>query len=212
MPTAPVRPLWLQRVVPDRSPRCPGSVLRVPESLRGSLLISTPGLRDPNFDRTVVLVLEHEEDGALGVVLNRPSATPVSEVLDGWSDLVCDPPIVFVGGPVDSSAAICLGSVRPGAVSEAVRVVMPTLAVIDLDTDPSLLTHEVAYVRVYAGYAGWGGGQLDEEVEAGGWFVVDARPADPFTGAPSLLWRTVLRRQPGRLSLYSSFPEDPSHN
>jgi putative transcriptional regulator len=182
------------------------------ESLRGSLLISAPALRDPNFDRTVVLVLEHDAEGALGVVLNRPSGTRVGEVLGAWAEHACEPGVVFVGGPVDSSAAICLGSVRPGASSEAIQQVMPTLAVVDLDTDPSLLTHQVAYVRVYAGYSGWGAGQLDDEVTAGGWFVVDALPADAFSGSPGLLWRTVLRRQPGRLSLYSTYPEDPSHN
>ena len=181
-------------------------------SLRGRLLVSNPALRDPNFDRTVVLVLEHDEDGALGLILNRPSGTPLGEVLPDWSGLSSDPPLVFVGGPVDESAAICLGSCRPGATSEAIQFVFPTVGVVDLDTDPDLLTHLVAYVRVFAGYAGWGAGQLDEEVEANGWFVVDVLPNDPFTPSPASLWRTVLRRQPGRLPLYSTYPEDPSHN
>ena len=181
-------------------------------SLRGRLLISTPGLRDPHFDRTVVLVLEHDADGALGLVLNRPSGTPVGAVLPSWADITCDPPVVFAGGPVDASAAICLGSCRPGATSEAIQVIIPTLGVVDLDRDPGLLTHEVAHVRVFAGYAGWGAGQLDDEIEAGGWFVADALPADPFTAAPHLLWRTVLRRQPDRLALFSTYPEDPTHN
>ena len=82
----------------------------------------------------------------------------------------------------------------------------------DLDTDPALITHLVAHVRIFAGYAGWGGGQLDDEVATGGWFVVDALPTDPFTPVPVLLWRTVLRRQPGRLSFYATYPADPSHN
>ena len=181
-------------------------------SLRGRLLISTPGLRDPNFDRTVVLVLEHDEDGALGLVLNRPSGTPVGAVLPAWDGITADPGVVFVGGPVDASAAICLGSRRPGATSPAIQPVSPTLGVVDLDADPALLTHDVAYVRVFAGYAGWGGGQLDDEVEAGGWFVVDALPVDPFTSSPHGLWKAVLRRQPNRLALFSTYPEDPSHN
>ena len=181
-------------------------------SLRGRLLISTPGLRDPNFDRTVVLVLEHDGDGALGLVLNRPSGTPVGAVLPAWSDITTEPSVVFVGGPVDASAAICLGSCRPGATSPAIQPISPTLGVIDLDTEPGLLTHQVAYVRVFAGYAGWGGGQLDDEVEAGGWFVTDALPADPFTPVPLLLWRNVLRRQAGKLALFSTYPEDTSHN
>jgi len=181
-------------------------------SLRGRLLVSTPGLRDPNFDRTAVIVLEHDPDGALGLVLNRASRTRVSEVLPAWQGIACDPDVVFVGGPVDASAAICLGSCRPGATSEAIQPVSPFLGVVDLDSDPALLTHLVAHVRVFSGYAGWGAGQLDEELEAGGWFVVDALPGDPFSPTPATLWQAVLRRQPGRLALFSTYPEDPSHN
>ena len=182
------------------------------QSLRGRLLVSTPGLSDPNFDRTVVLVLEHDEDGALGLILNRPSATRVSDVLPAWHDVASDPPVVFSGGPVDPSAAICLGSTRPGVVSAAVQVVSPTVGVVDLDADPGLLSTDVAYVRVFAGYAGWGGGQLDDELEVGGWFVVDPLPGDAFTTSPGGLWRTVLRRQGGRLALFSTYPSDPVHN
>ncbi|HEX8002767.1 MAG TPA: YqgE/AlgH family protein [Mycobacteriales bacterium] len=184
----------------------------MPESLRGRLLVSTPGLGDPNFDRSVVLVLEHDEDGALGVILNRPTDTAVAEVLPSWGDLASEPPVVFSGGPVDSTAAICLGSTRPGVVNAAVQAVSPTLGVVDLDSDPALLAADVAYVRVYAGYAGWGGGQLDGEVEAGGWFVLECLPPDPFTASPLTLWRQVLRRQGGRLALASTFPADPSFN
>lgn len=181
-------------------------------SLRGRLLVSTPGLRDPNFDRTVVLVLEHDEGGALGLVLNRASRTPVGEVLPAWQDIASEPDVVFVGGPVDPSAAICLGSCRPGATSEAIQLVTPFVGVVDLDTDPALITHEVAYVRIFAGYAGWGAGQLDEEIESDGWFVVDALPGDAFSPMPGVLWPAVLRRQPGRLALFSTYPEDPTHN
>ena len=174
--------------------------------------MSTPGLSDPNFDRAVVLLLEHDEDGALGVILNRPSTTPVGEVLPSWQDLSSEPPVVFGGGPVDGTAAICLGSTRPGVVNAAVQAISPTLGVVDLDSDPALLAADVAYVRIFAGYAGWGAGQLDAEIDAGGWFVVPCLPPDPFTAAPATLWRTVLRRQGGRLALASTFPEDPSHN
>ena len=174
--------------------------------------MSTPGLSDPNFDRTVVLLLEHDPDGALGVILNRPTTTPVGEVLPDWSDLSSEPPVVFAGGPVDSTAAICLGSTRPGVVNPAVQAIAPTLGVVDLDSDPALLAADVAYVRVFAGYAGWGGGQLDAEVEAGGWFVLERLPGDAFSASPLTLWRTVLRRQGGRLALVSTYPGDPTHN
>jgi putative transcriptional regulator len=186
--------------------------LSVAETLRGRLLVATPGLRDPNFDRTIVLVLEHDADGALGLVLNRPSATGLADVLPAWQALACDPPLVFAGGPVDANAAICLGSTRPGVVNPAVQPITPTVGVVDLDADPDLLTADVAHVRIFAGYAGWGGGQLDEEVDADGWFLVDALPGDAFLGTPALLWRTVLRRQAGRMALFSTFPEDPAHN
>ena len=182
------------------------------ETLRGRLLVATPGLRDPNFDRTIVLVLEHDPDGGLGLVLNRPSTTVLADVLPGWQPLACDPQVVFAGGPVDGNAAICLGSTRPGVVNPAVQPITPTLGVVDLDSDPALLTADLAHVRVFAGYAGWGGGQLDEEVEADGWFVVDALPGDAFLQQPGQLWRVVLRRQPGRLALFSTYPEDPTHN
>jgi putative transcriptional regulator len=184
----------------------------VAETLRGRLLVAAPGLRDPNFDRSVVLVVEHDADGALGLVLNRATATAVADVLPAWEPLAGDPPVVFAGGPVDGTAAICLGSTRPGVVNPAVQAVTPTVGVVDLDADPALLTSDVAHVRVFAGYAGWGGGQLDEEVEADGWFVVDALPGDAFVAAPAGLWRAVLRRQPGRLALFSTFPDDPAHN
>lgn len=181
-------------------------------SLKGRLLVSTPGLRDPNFDRTVVLVLEHDGDGALGLVLNRPSSTPVEDVLPTWHDITSDPQVVFSGGPVDGSAAICLGSTRPGVVAGAVQLITPTVGVVDLDSDPALLAADVAYVRVFAGYAGWGGEQLEQEIEAGGWFVVDALPGDAFTAGPGGLWRAVLRRQGGRTALFSTYPADPVHN
>ena len=184
----------------------------MPDSLRGRLLVSTPGLGDPNFERAVVLLLEHDPEGALGVILNRPTDTAVGEVLPDWQDLTSDPPVVFAGGPVDGTAAICLGSTRPGVVNAAVQAVSPTLGVVDLDSDPALLAADVAYIRVYAGYAGWGAGQLDAEVEAGGWIVVDCLPPDPFTASPLTLWRGVLRRQGGRLALASTYPADPTHN
>jgi putative transcriptional regulator len=184
----------------------------VPDPLRGRLLVSTPGLRDPHFDRSVVLLVDHDENGALGVILNRPSATPVADVLPSWQDLASDPPLVFAGGPVDGTAAICLGSTRPGVDTEAVRAVSPTLGVVDLDSDPALLAADVAYVRIFAGYAGWGAGQLDAEIEAGGWFVVDSLPGDAFTAAPGQLWRVVLRRQGGRLAFVATYPEDPGAN
>lgn len=192
----------------EPSPSSPAPVA----SLRGRLLVSTPGLTDASFDRTVVLLLEHDADGALGVILNRQSDTSVREVLPDWHRIASEPPVVFSGGPVDPTAAICLGSTRPGVVNPAIQAISPTLGIVDLDSDPLLLSADVAYVRVFAGYSGWTGGQLEAEIAAGGWFVVDSLPGDAFTASPATTWRGVLRRQGGRLALFSTYPEDPGHN
>ncbi|MCW2776785.1 MAG: hypothetical protein JWN17_510, partial [Frankiales bacterium] len=163
----------------------------------------------------VVLLLQHsDDDGALGVVLNRPSGTDVDEVLPGWQDLAAGPSTVFVGGPVQPEGALCLGRLRPGAAGTRVAPLPgnPLLATVDLDAPPDDVAPLVQRVRVFAGCAGWSPGQLEGEVEEGSWWVLDSLPGDPFTPEPDLLWRQVLRRQGGTLSLVSTYPEDPTHN
>ena len=186
-------------------------------SWSGRLLVATPLLTEDTFRRTVVQLLQHDaEDGALGVVVNRPSHTPLSEVLPGWALLAPEPVTVFVGGPVQQSAAICLGRIN-GAVSptedeEPSYVVVPGapwLGTIDLDVEAA---DPVEEVRVFAGYAGWSPGQLEEEVEEGAWWVCDSLPRDCFTESPKQLWRDVLRRQGMPLALAASYPEDPALN
>lgn len=167
--------------------------------LAGKLLVALPLLSDPNFDRTVVLLLTHGEDASIGVVLNRPSTTQVAEVLPRWEDLAADPAVVHVGGPVQPEVAIALGL---GADLE--------VATIDLDGDPLLAA--VREIRVFAGYAGWSPGQMEAEVAEGAWVVVDARPLDAFSAAPEDLWPAVLRRQPGTLAWMANLPEDVSVN
>jgi len=183
------------------------------DSLAGRLLVATPVLTEGVFARTVVLLLQHEpEGGALGVVVNRPSGTAVGQVLPGWQELTAEPDVVFEGGPVQTTAAICLGRVVPGAPatsSYAVVPQLPLLATVDLDADPGAA---LAEVRVFAGYAGWGAGQLESEVAADGWWVADALPGDAFTAAPELLWSQVLRRQGLPLALVASYPTDPTLN
>jgi putative transcriptional regulator len=184
-----------------------------PGSLTGRLLVATPSLTDPNFHRTVVALLEHDPvDGALGVVVNRPSGTDVAELLPGVAPLASDPAVVFVGGPVQPQAALCLGQVRPGAVAAGFAPLSAGFATVDLDEDPAVLGAGLHRLRVFAGYAGWGGGQLEAEIEAGAWFVVDAVPDDVFGADPDGRWRSVLRRQPGPLAMVSTFPDDPSLN
>jgi putative transcriptional regulator len=168
-------------------------------TLKGRLLVALPVLRDRNFDRTVVYVIEHSADGgALGVVLNRPSPLPLAEPLPKWEPMTPDPQVIFIGGPVGAGDAIALGDSADG------------LSIVDLETDPE--DAGVDRVRVYAGYAGWTGGQLEDEIAAGAWIVVDATAADVMTSDPEDLWPRVLRRQGGRIAAVASFPDDPSLN
>ncbi|MCU1460084.1 MAG: hypothetical protein JWO37_159 [Acidimicrobiales bacterium] len=178
---------------------------------RGRLLVATPMLGDPNFERTVVLLLEANDDGAVGIILNRPSDTGLVDALPEWAARAADPPVVFVGGPVERTAAI--GLARADAAADG--VVTPVLAdvgILDLDWEPDGRGPRLDGVRIFAGYAGWGPGQLEEEIEQGAWFVVHADPADALSPDPDALWRVVLRRQPGDLALFAAFPDDPSMN
>lgn len=183
------------------------------ESLRGRLLVATPGLVDPNFFRSVVLVVEHTDEGAAGVVLNRPSETQLSEgPLEDWSQLAAEPPLVFVGGPVSPDAAVCLARTAPESEPPGWQPVVGGLGVIDLTRELDEIGPTVDRIRVFAGYAGWGGGQLEIELAEGSWYVVDADPEDALTSMPGALWRFVLRRQHGKLALVANFPTDPSMN
>lgn len=178
---------------------------------RGRLLVAAPSLQDPNFARTVVLLLEHNEGGTLGVVLNRPTDQDLSAVLPQWELFAAQPAALFRGGPVDPDAAVCLGTTTGAAVA-GWQGVLGALGVVDLSQDPDELAGRIAAVRVFVGYAGWGPGQLDVELDEGAWFVVDAEAADVFAVAPERLWSQVLRRQPGDLALLATFPADPSLN
>jgi putative transcriptional regulator len=182
-----------------------------PAPLKGRLLVATPNLGDPNFERTVVLILEHGDEGALGVVLNRPSELDVADPLPEWARAAADPPVVFIGGPVAPSAAVCLARVAPGGAAGWEPVLGP-VGTLDLDSDPDEAIPRLHEIRVFAGYAGWGPGQLEGEIAAGGWFVVDADAGDPLSPAPQELWSAVLRRQRGTLALFAAYPADPTLN
>jgi putative transcriptional regulator len=183
------------------------------ESLVGHLLVATPGLRDPNFERTVVLLVAHEGGGALGVVLNRATEVPVAEVLGGWGGVASEPAVVFEGGPVQPEAAICLARVRSttGEMRGFSRV-EGTLGTVDLTSDPDAMRDELIEVRVFAGYAGWSPGQLEEEIATGSWLTFKALPSDPFTERPDDLWAMVLRRQGGMHAAIAIYPPDPTLN
>jgi putative transcriptional regulator len=172
--------------------------------------VATPTLLDPNFFRTVLLVLEHSSEGAVGLVLNRPSETPVGAVLERW-DGACAPPGVFYqGGPVAPTGMIGLAVASSGPVDGWVPL-FDGYGTVDLGESPETVP-KLDALRVFAGHAGWSPGQLDNEVEGNGWFVVERLPTDAFTIDPSTLWTRVLARQRGRLSWYVNCPPDPSVN
>lgn len=185
--------------------------------LTGNLLVATPLLHDPNFERAVILVVEQDPTGTLGVVLNRPTEVPVSAVLEPWSTLTAGPQVVFQGGPVALDNALGVAAVATQDEEEplgwrALETDGSALGLVDLDAPPEVLAAEISGLRIFAGYAGWGAGQLDGEIEEGAWYVVSSEPGDPFTADPDRLWRSVLRRQGGELALVSTFPTDPSTN
>ena len=183
-------------------------------STKGRLLLATPPLDDPNFDRTVIFVLEHHDDGAIGIVLNRVADESLDEPLDRWIDLQHPPSSVFVGGPVETSALIGLAQAKAAVADDHDHLspVVGDIVSADLTADPAIVAADVVGVRVFRGYAGWGPGQLEAEVDAGAWLVFDAETSDVFSDDPEELWRDVLRRQPGRLAWLANAPDDLSLN
>lgn len=219
-------------------------------SLTGRLLVATPVLADPNFDRAVVLLLDHDAEGSLGVVLNRPTPVDVVDILEPWAELTGEPGVVFQGGPVSLDAALGVAvvpaaqcsrpeSARSGVpegggegVSDGVREgdtggeadlperdgplgwrrVHGAIGLVDLEAPPELLAAELGSLRIFAGYAGWGAGQLEKELEDGAWYVVESEPGDVSSPAPEGLWRSVLRRQRSELAMVATYPDDASLN
>jgi putative transcriptional regulator len=188
------------------------------ESRTGQLLAATPMLGDANFRRTIVLVVEDDPDeGTLGVVLNRPSEIPVQQVLQAWTDLVTGPSVLFRGGPVAPDSALALampvGDSEPvGWRSLAGSKLMSRIGLVDLGAPPELLADGIASLRVFAGYSGWGAGQLEAEIEVGAWLVLEGLPQDAFAADPDRLYPSVLRRQGGEMALLSTYPDDPVLN
>lgn len=179
----------------------------------GRLLVSTPQLDDGLFHRSVILMLQHDDNGAQGVVLNKPLGAEVDSVLPGWGEHIASPQTLFQGGPVQLDSALGLVTVQddddlpPGS-----QRLFGSVAIIDLDTPPLLVMPEVGGLRIFAGYAGWSSGQLEDELRRGSWFVVDSLPGDLLTSDPDRLWEHVLRRQGDELAFVAYYPSDPELN
>jgi putative transcriptional regulator len=178
------------------------------ESLQGKLIVSSPSLVDPNFRRTVVLITHHDEEGAMGLVLSRPSELTVAEAVPGLAELSGADELVHTGGPVQPEAIVVLAELdEPG---DEVTPIVGGVGFIPGDVEPDELP--IGRMRVFAGYAGWGPGQLEGELGEPSWIVVRAEPDDVFASDPDELWRTVLHRKGGRYSLIATMPFDPSLN
>ncbi len=179
------------------------------ESLRGKLLIASPALGDPNFARSVVLITEHGEEGAMGIVLNRPSETAVDEVAPELTSIAAAE-AVFVGGPVQPQALVVLAEFNDPRA--AAWIVVADVGFVAADTDRGELESVIRRGRVYAGYSGWGAEQLEAELEEEAWIVEAPLPAELFADRPEALWQDVLTRKGGEFALVARMPEDPSLN
>lgn len=181
----------------------------------GSLLVATPRLRDPNFRRAVVYIITTDDDGALGIVLNRPSQTAVATMLPPWGDAVARPQVIYRGGPVGGDSALAVGVAQAEADiadSPQFQRVTGNTVLVDLGSDPIDTADKLRGVRIYVGYAGWGAGQLEAEIAEEAWWVLPALPNDLLAGPRVDLWFAVLRRQPYPLALQAYHPGDVARN
>ncbi len=178
------------------------------ESLAGNLLVSSPSLHDPNFRKTVVLMTHHNEDGAMGLVLSRPSELHVADAVPALAELAGADDVVYVGGPVQPEVIVALAELEEP--DDGVETVVGSIGFIPGDGEPDDLP--IARIRVFAGYSGWGPGQLEAELEESSWIVVPAEPEDVFAPDPDELWRAVLHRKGGKYTLIATMPFDPSLN
>ncbi|MFT3660633.1 MAG: YqgE/AlgH family protein [Gordonia sp. (in: high G+C Gram-positive bacteria)] len=181
----------------------------------GSLLIASTTLTTPTFARAVIYIIEHDENGTLGVVLNRMSQAAVFNILPQWSELAASPRAVFIGGPVQTESAVCLGVAKIGVDLDSqprLHRVLGPVCMVDLDADPEELEPILTGVRIFAGYAGWDAGQLQDELDDGSWLVAAGLPTDLLAPASVDIWHEVLRRQPWPLPLLATYPTDALTN
>ena len=179
------------------------------ESLRGRLLIANGSLFDPNFRQAVILVVEHGDEGAVGLVLNRPARITVAEAAPVFLALTGPAEPIFMGGPVQPDAAMVLAEVVDTEVLAS--TIFDHVGVLNHEPDKPH-PEGIAQTRIFAGYAGWGGGQLEDELEQSSWIIEDAHVEDIFSDEPEKLWARVLRRKGGSFAMMATMPVDPSHN
>jgi putative transcriptional regulator len=181
----------------------------------GSLLLASTELHERTFRRSVVYMIEHNEAGSLGVVLNRQSDTAVHNVLPQWTTLASKPKALFIGGPVKQDAALCLGVLKVGAAIgevEGMRTVEGRVVMIDLDADPEPMEAVLEGVRIFAGYSGWTMGQLDGELERDDWMVLPGLSTDVLCPPRADLWGRVLRRQRMPIAVLATHPIEVDRN
>lgn len=176
----------------------------------GRLLVATPLIGDPNFERTLILLLAHGDEGAFGVVLNRPSGTDVAEIIPEWAAVAAEPAVMFIGGPVGANAVIGLGRPGPAQTPASWQPLVHGIGTLDLNAAGDAI--RCPEVRLFAGSAGWAGGQLEDELAEGAWWLIDVVAEDVFSTEPLSLWPEVLRRQRGPLAWFANHPGDPSVN
>ena len=174
-------------------------------TLAGQFLAATPLIATPPFARSVILLLEHDDTGAIGIVLNHDSELPLADLLPEAAAYVIDPPNVFVGGPVSMETA--LGLARAPADSFLRPAALRTIGLVDPREPPS----GVSEMRVFAGYAGWNPGQLEAEIEEQAWWVTLA-DTDAIFADPTNLWRETLRAAPGHIPLFETYTDNPMNN
>jgi putative transcriptional regulator len=180
------------------------------ERLRGQLLVASPALLDPNFRRTVILVVEHSDEGALGLVLNRVSANEIAEVAAPLDELIAPGERIHLGGPVETGAVLVVAEFDDP--EDAATLVVGDIGLVPSDGDFETLSERTRRARVFSGYTGWGPGQLDAELAEESWIVEPADPDDVFSDSADELWSEVLRRKGGPYALVARMPPDPSLN
>ncbi len=176
------------------------------------LLVAAPLLDDPNFDRTVVLLLQHSDVGALGVVINRPTDEDALVGLEPWLAASAAPQVVFEGGPVAADTLIALAQVPAGTEAEGLGALWSDLASVDLTRPPGEVLINTTRLRLFRGYSGWAPGQLEAEIDSGSWIVIEAKTDDAFSTNPQGIWRNVLRREGGPKAVLADAPDNLSWN